>query len=42
MREGEVYLPILDTCLAPEEAPRMFEAMELAAWEAKSKLYEYR
>ena len=37
-KEEEVYLPILDARLTPEEASRMFEAMELAAQEAKSKL----
>lgn len=41
-KEEEVYLPILDARLTREEAARMFEAMELAAQEAKSKLYEYR
>ncbi len=38
MRKGEVAPTILDMWLAPEEAPRMFEAMKLAAREAKSKL----
>lgn len=36
-KEEEVYLPILDTRLTPEEAARMFEAMEIAAKQAKSK-----
>ena len=36
-KEEEVYLPILDARLTREEAARMFEAMELAAQEAKSK-----
>lgn len=34
-KEEEVYLPILDTQLDPEEAKRMFEAMHGAAREAK-------
>ena len=37
-KEEEVYLPILDARLTPEEAQRMFEAMEYAAKEAKSNL----
>ena len=41
-KEEEIYLPILDARLTREEAKQMFEAMELAAREAKSKLYEYR
>jgi len=41
-KEEEVYLPILDARLTAEEAAQMFEAMELAAQEAKSKLSEYR
>jgi iron-sulfur cluster repair protein YtfE (RIC family) len=34
-KEEEVYLPILDARLTPEEARQMFEAMERAAQEAK-------
>ncbi len=37
-KEEEVYLPILDARLTPEEAQRMFEAMERATKEAKSTL----
>ncbi len=37
-KEEEVYLPILDARLTPGEASRMFEAMEMAAEKAKSKL----
>jgi iron-sulfur cluster repair protein YtfE (RIC family) len=37
-KEEEVYLPILDARLTAEEASRMFEAMEMAAKQAKSKL----
>ncbi len=37
-KEEEVYLPLLDTRLSAVEASRMFEEMELAAQEAKSKL----
>ena len=37
-KEEEVYLPILDVRLTPEEASRMFEAMEMAAKQAKGKL----
>jgi iron-sulfur cluster repair protein YtfE (RIC family) len=37
-KEEEVYLPILDARLTPEEASRMFEAMEMAAKEAKSNI----
>lgn len=37
-KEEEVYLPILDVRLTPEEASRMFEAMEIAAKQAKSRL----
>ncbi len=36
-KEEEVYLPILDARLTPERASRMFEAMEMAAKQAKSK-----
>ncbi len=34
-KEEEVYLPILDQRLTPESAQEMFEAMEVAAHEAK-------
>lgn len=34
-KEEEVYLPLLDTRLAPDEARHMFEAMERAAREVK-------
>ena len=34
-KEEEVYLPILDERLSPQEAQEMFEAMEAAAHEAK-------
>jgi iron-sulfur cluster repair protein YtfE (RIC family) len=37
-KEEDVYLPILDARLTPEEAHRMFEAMEMAAQEAKSNV----
>ncbi len=37
MREGEGALTILDRWLAPEEVPRLFEAMELAVQEMKRK-----
>jgi iron-sulfur cluster repair protein YtfE (RIC family) len=37
-KEEEVYLPILDARLTSEEAGRMFEAMEMAAKQAKSQL----
>jgi iron-sulfur cluster repair protein YtfE (RIC family) len=37
-KEEEIYLPILDAGLTPEEAHRMFEAMERAAQEAKSTM----
>jgi iron-sulfur cluster repair protein YtfE (RIC family) len=36
-KEEEVYLPILDERLKPGEAHRMFEAMEMAVKQAKSK-----
>jgi iron-sulfur cluster repair protein YtfE (RIC family) len=36
-KEEEVYLPILDARLAPEDARRMFEAMEASAHEAKHR-----
>jgi iron-sulfur cluster repair protein YtfE (RIC family) len=35
-KEEEVYLPILDARLSPDEARRLFEGMEHAAHEAKS------
>lgn len=35
-KEEEVYLPLLDANLTPEEARNMFEAMEAAAGEAKA------
>ncbi len=38
-KEEEVYLPLLDARLTPEEAQNMFEAMESAARDAKSKLH---
>jgi hypothetical protein len=34
-KEEEVYLPMLDARLAPDEARAMFEAMERAATEAR-------
>ena len=34
-KEEEIYLPLLDARLTPEEARQMFEAMETAAQEAK-------
>jgi hemerythrin-like domain-containing protein len=37
-KEEEVYLPLLDARLTPDEARDMFEAMETAAKEAKIKL----
>ena len=37
-KEEEVYLPILDARLTPEEAHRLFEDMEHAAHQAKSAL----
>ena len=39
-KEEEIYLPILDAGLTPEEAHGMFEAMERAAQEAKSTVGE--
>ncbi|HEX5480452.1 MAG TPA: hemerythrin domain-containing protein [Dehalococcoidia bacterium] len=36
-KEEEVYLPILDRGLSPEDARKMFEAMEAAAAEAKAE-----
>ncbi len=38
-KEEEVYLPILEQRLSPEEAAEMFEAMERAAGAAKEALY---
>jgi iron-sulfur cluster repair protein YtfE (RIC family) len=38
-KEEEVYLPLLDANLTPEEARNMFEAMEAAAGEAKAHLH---
>ncbi len=35
-KEEEVYLPLLDSSLTPEDAQSMFEAMERAAHEAKA------
>ena len=37
-KEEEVYLPILDARLTPDQARRLFEDMEHAAHEAKSAL----
>lgn len=37
-KEEEVYLPLLDSGLSPEEAHAMFEAMEEAAHEAKAAI----
>jgi iron-sulfur cluster repair protein YtfE (RIC family) len=37
-KEEEVYLPMLDTRLTPDEARRLFEDMEQAAQRAKSML----
>jgi hemerythrin-like domain-containing protein len=36
-KEEEVYLPILDARLSPQEAREMFESMEQAAGEAKGR-----
>ncbi len=36
-KEEEVYLPLLDARLSPDEARRLFENMEAAAKEAKAK-----
>lgn len=38
-KEEEVYLPILEKRLSPEEAKEMFETMEEAASDAKSAAY---
>jgi len=37
-KEEEIYLPLLDTRLTAQEAQQMFQAMELAAKEAKSSV----
>lgn len=37
-KEEEVYLPLLDARLSPEDARAMFKAMEQAAHEAKEQL----
>ena len=37
-KEEEIYLPLLDSKLTADEAHKMFEEMEAAAQEAKSKL----
>jgi iron-sulfur cluster repair protein YtfE (RIC family) len=37
-KEEDIYPPLLDARLTPEDAHRMFEAMEMAAQEAKSKV----
>ena len=37
-KEEEIYLPLLDARLTPEDAHRMFEEMEMAAQEAKSRI----
>ena len=37
-KEEEIYLPLLDSKLTAEEARAMFEAMEVAAGEAKARL----
>lgn len=37
-KEEEIYLPLLDARLSPQEGKAMFEAMEKAAHEAKEKL----
>jgi iron-sulfur cluster repair protein YtfE (RIC family) len=38
-KEEEVYLPILDERLSPNEAQEMFEAMENAAGQAKQAVH---
>jgi iron-sulfur cluster repair protein YtfE (RIC family) len=38
-KEEEVYLPILDERLSPEQARDMFEAMEAAAGQAKQSAH---
>ncbi len=38
-KEEEVYLPLLDSRLKPDEAQTMFAAMEKAATEAKARLH---
>lgn len=37
-KEEDIYLPLLDARLTPEEARQMFEAMEMAAQEVKSNV----
>ena len=37
-REEEIYLPLLDTHLNPQETLQMFEALEMAAQEAKRSI----
>ena len=39
-KEEEVYLPLLDAHLSPDEARRMFAAMEMAAQTAKNHAHE--
>lgn len=38
-KEEEIFLPLLDAHLQPEEAKAMFSAMEAAAQEAKDRLH---
>ena len=38
-KEEEIYLPLLDAHLKPEQAKTMFSAMEAAAQEAKAQLH---
>lgn len=40
-KEEEVYLPILDERLSPEQAQAMFEAMETAAGQAKQAAHAH-
>jgi len=40
-KEEEVYLPILDERLSPEQARNMFEAMEAAAGQAKQAAHAH-
>ena len=40
-KEEEIYLPLLDARLTPDEAQEMFDAMETAAKEAKIKLSSF-
>lgn len=37
-KEGEIYLPLLETRLTPEEGAQLLEAMEQAVSEAKTRL----